>query len=32
MKITVVTKKKPVRKPSFACPWVIDDYSGEDKR
>ena len=25
MKITVVTKKKPVRKPTNYCPWVIDD-------
>ena len=33
MKITVVTKKKPIRKPTNYCPWVIDDYSGgPDKR
>ena len=33
MKITVVNKKNPVRKPQNFCPWVIDDVSGgPDKR
>lgn len=32
MKITVVTKKKPIRKPSFECPWMIDEVQGPDKR
>jgi hypothetical protein len=34
MKITVINKKTPIRKPTNYCPWLIDDPSdpGPDKR
>jgi hypothetical protein len=34
MKITVINKKKPIRKPTNYCPWMIDDPmdGGPDKR
>lgn len=33
MKITIVSKKQPVRKPQNFCPWLSDETSGgPDKR
>ena len=28
MKITVVKKAQPIRKPQNFCPWIIDEESG----
>ncbi len=27
MKITVIKKAAPTRKPQNFCPWVVDDFS-----
>ena len=31
MKVTILKKATPTKKPSNYCPWMIDDYAPEKK-
>jgi hypothetical protein len=32
MKITVIKKATTTKKPQNFCPWIMDDFTGDEKK